>query len=111
MSVKVAGKEAQELFEEQKRLNKCLDGTFAGVKSETPDEEDVEGSKYNAFKNKCENPQQYARAVYEYAMKRDLPYCVHSRKAMRVQAAAGKIFSVLERGLALQQIKIEEEKQ
>lgn len=111
MSVKVAGKDAQELYEEQKRLNKCLDGTFAGVKSETPDEEDVEGSKYKAFESECKNPQEYARAVYEYAMKRDLPYCVHSRKAMRVHAAAGKIFSVLERGLALQQIKIEEEKQ
>jgi hypothetical protein len=109
MPVGIASTTSDELYQEQQRLNKCADGTYAGLKSQTPNQQDVEGSAYRAFKKSCSSAQEYAKAVYEYAMKRDLPYCVHGRKAMRVQAVAGKLFSTLERGLAINQIEIEEE--
>lgn len=109
MPVGIASTTSKELYQEQQRLNKCADGTYPGLKSQTPNQQDVEGAAYRAFKQSCDSAQKYAKAVYEYAMKRDLPYCVHGRKAMRVQAVAGKLFSTLERGLAINQIEIEEE--
>jgi hypothetical protein len=108
MPVGIAATDVEGIYEEQKRLNGCLDGTHPGIAPETPNEQDVEGSQYQAFKKQCKTYQEYAKAVYEYAMKRDMPYCVYGRKAMRVQAASGKIFAALDRGLALNQIELEE---
>lgn len=108
MPIGIAGKSMDELVEEQKRLDKCADGTFPGIMTETPKTADVEGSSYSAFKTKCDTIPKYAKAVYEYAMKRDIPYSVYGRKAMRVQALSGKIFTALDRGRVLAQIKLED---
>lgn len=108
MPVGIASTTLQKMFEEQKRLNGCADGTFPGIISETPNKQDVEGNSYSAFKRECKTLQEHAKAVYEYAMKRDLPYCVYGRKAMRVMAVSGKIFTALDRARVLNQIEVEE---
>lgn len=106
MSVDIAASDIEALKEEQKRVAGCLVGTYPGIQSQTPSEEDIKGTNNNSFNKTASNISDYTKSLYGAAMSRDLKYCVYNRKAMRINGAADKLLSCLYRGKAVAIIDI-----
>lgn len=101
MSVDIASKDISKISDEQRRIVGCLVGTYPGVQSQTPSEEDIKGINNNTFNKRTSTMAEYMEAVYDAAMVRDLKYCVYNRKAMRVNGAADKVLACSARGKSL----------
>lgn len=104
MSLGVASNSIEGLKEEQKRLRGCLDGTYAGFTSTAFEQNDISNSQFTAFNKKATTAVSVAEAIYDFAMQRDIKYCLYGRKAMRVLSVANKMYTCLERGRAFIQL-------
>lgn len=106
MSVDISSDEINKLIEEQYRVVGCLLGTHPGIQSQTPSEEDINGSSKDSSNKADGNISSYMKSLYDAAMSRDLKYCIYNRKAMRVNGAADKILACAFRGKAVAIIDI-----
>lgn len=106
--VLISSPDLTKLEDAQKQLKQVMTGALPGFVSPTPNKEQV-NKKDGTYTQKVDKSTQYARAVYEMASRRDLPYCVAGRKFMRVQAVAGKITAIFWRAAAINKAKVAEE--
>lgn len=106
MSVYIAANKIDNLLEEQYRVVGCLVGTYPGIQSQTPSEEDISGDSAASSSNTSDNIAEYMKSLYDAAMSRDLKYCIYNRKAMRINGAADKLLTCLYRGKAVAIIDI-----
>lgn len=110
MGVGIAKNELKDLQDEQKRLRGCADGSFPGLMSTHVDKQDIDGSSYRSYEKEVKDAQEYAKACYDYAARRDLKYCSYGRKVMRCMAIAGRMQSVFTRGKALACLEMKDKK-
>lgn len=93
--------EVGKLVEAQSQLKQVMTGSLPGFISPTPTKQQID-KKTGAYTEEADIGFKYAKALYEYASRRDLPYCIAGRKFMRIKSVAGKLNVVLHRGVALQ---------